>query len=91
MSSKQTDQMIDELSQRLILVEGEITDLLTRETMQNLNESSQNATGAIAIGSALVGQIGNAALASFVTSDEGIEVSDFAIEITDRNNANKCN
>ncbi|KEC82641.1 putative type VI secretion system effector, partial [Acinetobacter sp. ETR1] len=30
-------------------------------------------------------QIGNAALASFAASDDGIEVSDFAIEITDEN------
>lgn len=86
MSLKQTNQIIDEFSKKLFIVEGEVTDLLTRETMQNLNESSQNATGAIAIGSALVGQIGNAALASFAASDEGIEVSDFAIEITDHNN-----
>lgn len=86
MSFKKTDQIIDELAERLFIVEGEVTDLLTRETMQNLNANMQTGTGAIAVGSALVGQIGNAALASFAASDEGIEVSDFAIEITDDNN-----
>ncbi len=44
--------------------------------MQNLNANMQTATGAIAVGSALVGQIGSAALASFAASDEGIRVSD---------------
>ncbi|WP_262774304.1 putative type VI secretion system effector [Acinetobacter bereziniae] len=83
---KKTDKIIDELADRLFIVEGEVTDLLTSETMQNLNASKQTATGAIAVGSALVGQIGNAALASFAASDEGIEVSDFAVEITDQNN-----
>ncbi|MCU4415752.1 hypothetical protein KTH91_01080 [Acinetobacter bereziniae] len=78
--------MIDELADRLFIVEGEVTDLLTSETMQNLNANIQTATGAIAVGSALVGQIGNAALASFAASDEGIEVSDFALELTDKNN-----
>jgi len=86
MSFKKTDQIIDEFSKRLFIVEGEVTDLLTSETMQNLNANMQAATGAIAVGSALVGQIGNAALASFAASDEGIEVSDFALEITDKNN-----
>ncbi|WP_288382015.1 putative type VI secretion system effector [uncultured Acinetobacter sp.] len=86
MSLKKTDRIIDELADRLFIVEGEVTDLLTSETMQNLNASKQTATGAIAVGSALVGQIGNAALASFVASDEGIEVSDFAIEITESSN-----
>ncbi|MFT0692543.1 putative type VI secretion system effector [Acinetobacter bereziniae] len=83
---KKTDQIIDELAERLFIVEGEVTELLTSETMQNLNASKQTATGAIAVGSALVGQIGSAALASFAASDEGIEVSDFALEITDKNN-----
>ncbi|ELW86073.1 MULTISPECIES: putative type VI secretion system effector [Acinetobacter] len=86
MSLKKTDQMIDELADRLFIVEGEVTDLLTSETMQNLNANMQTTTGAIAVGSALVGQIGSAALASFAASDEGIEVSDFAIEITDNSN-----
>ena len=86
MSLKKTDQIIDELAERLFIVEGEVTELLTSETMQNLNSSKQTATGAIAVGSALVGQIGSAALASFAASDEGIEVSDFALEITDKNN-----
>ncbi|WP_089603963.1 putative type VI secretion system effector [Acinetobacter piscicola] len=86
MSFKKTDQIIEELEARLFIVEGEVTDLLTRETMQNLNASTQPATGAIAVGSALAGQIGNAALASFAASDEGIEVSAFAVEITDKNN-----
>ncbi|WP_286387424.1 putative type VI secretion system effector [Acinetobacter bereziniae] len=86
MSLKKTDKMIDELADRLFIVEGEVTDLLTSETMQNLNANMQTATGAIAVGSALVGQIGNAALASFAASDEGIEVSDFAIEVTDKSN-----
>jgi hypothetical protein len=86
MSLKKTDKIIDELAERLFIVEGEVTDLLTSETMQNLNANMQTATGAIAVGSALVGQIGNAALASFAASDEGIEVSDFAVEITDQNN-----
>lgn len=86
MSLKKTDKIIDELADRLFIVEGEVTDLLTSETMQNLNANLQTATGAIAVGSALVSQIGNAALASFAASDEGIEVSDFAIEVTDKNN-----
>ncbi|WP_227559179.1 putative type VI secretion system effector [Acinetobacter bereziniae] len=86
MSLKKTDKIIDELADRLFIVEGEVTDLLTRETMQNLNANMQTGTGAIAVGSALVGQIGSAALGSFAASDEGIEVSDFAIEITDQNN-----
>ena len=80
MSFKKTNQIIDELSKKLFIVEGEVTDLLTHETMQNLNASSQNTTGAIAVSSALLGQIGTAALANFSASDEGIEVSDFAIE-----------
>ena len=62
MNSKKTNQIIDELASQLFIVEGEVSDLLTSETMQNLNESSQNATGAIAIGSALAGQIGRALL-----------------------------
>ena len=86
MSLKKTDRMLDELSKRLFIVEGEVTDLLTSETMQNLNTNMKTATGAIAVGSALVGQIGNAALASFAASDDGIEVNDFAIEITDKSN-----
>ncbi|CAM9401416.1 hypothetical protein ACBE110449_21690 [Acinetobacter bereziniae] len=60
--------------------------MLTSETMQNLNANMQTGADAIAVGSALVGQIGNAALASFAASDEGIEVSDFAIEITESSN-----
>ncbi len=83
MSLKKTNQIIDEFASQLFMVEGEVTDLLTHETMQNLNVSSQNTTGAIAVGSALLGQIGTAALANFAASDEGIEVSDFAIEVTD--------
>ncbi|ATZ63909.1 putative type VI secretion system effector [Acinetobacter bereziniae] len=86
MSLKKTDRIIDELAERLFIVEGEVTDLLTSETMQNLNVNMQTATGAIAVGSALVGQIGSAALASFAASDEGIEVSDFAIEVTEKSN-----
>jgi hypothetical protein len=85
MSLKKTDRMIDELTERLFIIEGEVTDLLTSETMQNLNTNMQTSTGVIAVGSALVGQIGNAALASFAASDEGIEVSDFALEVTDKN------
>jgi hypothetical protein len=85
MSLKKTDKMIDELADRLFIVEGEDTDLLTSKTMQNLNANMQTTTGAIAVGSALVGQIGSVALASFAASDEGIEVSDFAIEVTDKN------
>nr|WP_320108667.1 putative type VI secretion system effector [Acinetobacter lanii] len=84
MSLKQTDQIIEKLSKRLFIVEGEVTDLLTSETLQNLNTNNHNTTGAIAVGSALVGQIGNAALASFAASDKGIEVSDFALEVTDQ-------
>ena len=84
MSLKKTDRMIDELAERLFIIEGEVTDLLTSETMQNLNTNMQTSTGVIAVGSALVGQIGNAALASFAASDEGIEVSDFALEVTDK-------
>ncbi len=83
---KKTDRIIDELAERLFIVQGEVTDLLTSETMQNLNANMQTTTGAIAVGSALVGQIGSAALASFAASDEGIEVSDFAIEVTDKSN-----
>ena len=86
MSLKKTDRMIDELAERLFIIEGEVTDLLTSETMQNLNTNMQTSTGVIAVGSALVGQIGNAALASFAASDEGIEVSDFTLELTDKNN-----
>ena len=73
MSLKKTDKIIDELAERLFIVEGEVTDLLTSETMQNLNANMQTATGVIAVGSALVGQIGSAALASFASSDEGID------------------
>ena len=86
MNLKKIDRIINELAERLFIVEGEVTDLLTSETMQNLNANMQTGTGAIAVGSALVGQIGNAVLASFAASDEGIEVSDFALEITDKNN-----
>ena len=58
MRFKKTDRMIDELADRLFIVEGEVTDLLTSETMQNLNSNMQTGTGAMAVGSALVGQIG---------------------------------
>lgn len=83
---KKLDRAVQNLAETFFIIEGEITDLLTRETMQNLNANIQSTTGAVAIGSALAGQIGNAALASFAASDEGIEVSDFALEITDQNN-----
>lgn len=84
---KKLDRAVQNLAEMFFIIEGEITDLLTYETMQNLNANMQNTTGAVAIGSALAGQIGNAALANFAASDEGIDVSDFALEITDHNNA----
>ncbi|MCU4540936.1 hypothetical protein KTJ16_07085 [Acinetobacter bereziniae] len=86
MSLKKTDRMIDELADRLFIVEGEITDLLTSETMQNLNANMQTATGVTTVDSALIRQIGTATLVSFATSDEYIEDSDFALELTDKNN-----
>lgn len=85
MTSK-ADQIIDELSKRLLIIEGKITDLLTRETLENTNENSQSATHAIAIGSAVLGQIGTAATTGFAASDEGIDVTVFAVEVTDNNN-----
>ena len=48
MSLKKTDRMIDELAERLFIIEGEVTDLLTSETMQNLNTNMQTSTGVIA-------------------------------------------
>ena len=86
MSFKKTDKIIDELASQLFSVEGKVTDLLTSETMQNLNANMQSTTEAVAIGSALAGQIGNAALANFAASDEGIDVTVFAVEVMDDNN-----
>ncbi|WP_332605333.1 putative type VI secretion system effector [Acinetobacter sp. ESBL14] len=84
-SMNKTQLAIDILTEQLFIVEGVITDLLTRVNMQNLNSGLQSGTNAIAVSSALVGQIGSAALASFAASDEGLDVQDFAFELTDNN------
>lgn len=64
---KKTDQNIDQLSERLFIIEGEVSDLLISETMRNLNINTQSSTGPIAIGSALVRQMEHAVLASFIS------------------------
>ena len=83
MISNNTNQILDEFTAELFIVEGEITDLITRETLENINAKSQSTMEGIAVGSILVGQIGNAALTSLAASDEGIDVSKFALELTD--------
>ena len=67
MSLKKIDQNIDQLSERLFIIEGEVSDLLISETMRNLNINTQSSTGPIAIGSALVRQMEHAVLASFIS------------------------
>lgn len=81
MTSK-ADQIIDELSKRLLIIEGKVTDILTRDTLENINQNS-NST---AIGLAVLVQIGTAATTGFAGSDEGIDVTVFAVEVTDNNN-----
>jgi len=77
------NQILEEFTDQLFIVEGEITDLLSRATLENLNIKGQSHASAIAAGSALLGQLGSAALAGLAASDEGIDVSEFAIELTD--------
>lgn len=67
MSLKKTDQNIDQLSEKLFIIEGEVSELLISETMRNLNINTQSSTGPIAIGSALVRQMEHAVLASFIS------------------------
>ena len=82
---KKTNQFLDKFTAELFIVEGEITDLITRQTLENLNARGQSHASAIAAGSALLGQLGSAALAGIAASDDGIDVSEFAIELTDTN------
>ncbi|MEG0650684.1 MAG: putative type VI secretion system effector [Acinetobacter sp.] len=82
-NSKRVNELIIEISEQYFIVEGQITDLITRETLENMNEKSQPKIGAIAIGSAILGQIGTATIANLAVSDEGIDVSIFALELTD--------
>ena len=77
------NQMLEEFTAELFIVEGKITDLITRETLENINAKSQSTMEGIAAGSALLGQLGSAALAGIAASDDGIDVSEFAIELTD--------
>ncbi len=81
---KKLDRYIEELTKELFIVEGEITDLLTRETLQNINEKYRPTASGVAVGSALLGQIGSASIANFAASDEGIDVSEFALELRDQ-------
>ena len=79
------NQMLEEFTAELFIVEGKITDLITRETLENINAKSQSTMEGIAAGSALLGQLGSAALAGIAASDDGVNVSEFAIELTDTN------
>ena len=56
------NQILEEFIAELFIVEGEITDLITRQTLENLNAKGQSHA-----------------------SDDGIDVSEFAIELTDTN------
>ena len=78
------DRYIEELTEELFVVEGVITELLTRETLQNINQKYRSTASGIAMGSALLDQIGTASIANFAASDEGIDVSEFAIEVRDQ-------
>ena len=77
------NQILEEFIAELFIVEGEITDLITRQTLENLNAKGQSHASAIAAGSTLLGQLGSAALAGIAASDDGVDVSEFAIELTD--------
>ena len=77
------NQILEEFIAELFIIEGEITDLITRQTLENLNAKGQSHASAIAAGSALLGQLGSAALAGIAASDYGVDVSEFAIELTD--------
>ena len=79
------NQILEEFIAELFIVEGEITDLITRQTLENLNAKGQSHASAIAVGSTLLGQLGSAALAGIAASDDGVDVSEFAIELTDTN------
>ena len=78
------DRYIEELTEELFIVEGVITGLLTRETLQNINQKYSSTASGIAVGSALLGQIGSASIANFAANDDGIDVSEFAIELRDQ-------
>ena len=78
------DRYIEELTEELFIVEGVITGLLTRETLQNINQKYSSTASGIAVGSALLDQIVSASIANFAASDEGIDVSEFAIEVRDQ-------
>ncbi|WP_139851116.1 putative type VI secretion system effector [Acinetobacter pullicarnis] len=77
------NQILEEFTAELFIVEGEITDLITRQILENLNAQGQSHASAIAAGSTLLGQLGSAALAGIAASDDGVDVSEFAIELTD--------
>ena len=79
------NQILEEFIAELFIVEGEITDLITRQTLENLNAKGQSHASAIAVGSTLLGQLGSAALVGIAASDDGVNVSEFAIELTDTN------
>ena len=78
------DRYIEEMTEELFIVEGVITGLLTRETLQNINQKYSSTASGIAVGSALLDQIVSASIANFAASDEGIDVSEFAIEVRDQ-------
>ncbi|WP_139851113.1 putative type VI secretion system effector [Acinetobacter pullicarnis] len=79
------NKLLEEFIAELFIVEGEITDLITRQTLENLNAKGQSHASAIAVGSTLLGQLGSAALVGIAASDDGVNVSEFAIELTDTN------
>lgn len=82
-NSKIKSELVEELSQQYFIIEGIVTDLLTHETLENINQKIQPLIEKIAIGSAILGQLGTAVTTSFAASDKGIDVSVFAVEITD--------
>ena len=47
------NKLLEEFIAELFIVEGEITDLITRQTLENLNAKGQSHASAIAAGSAL--------------------------------------
>ncbi len=83
---KKKNELIQTLSKDFNIIEGKITDLLTHETLENINHKIQPTAGTIAVGSAILGQLGTAVTSNMVASDEGIDVTVFAVEVTDNNN-----
>lgn len=77
------NQYIKNLTDQLFIVEGVITDILTSDTVQNLNQSYQKNAGITSVSSALLDHMGGAAVGAITASSDGIDVTVFAIEVED--------